>query len=350
MIRYYNTFIVPNHIKNDRQNTEKYLSADFSDQLFEQYNKFGLNRYNMVYDRTKSIPHYLNITPDIHPMPGYIENYNTSFWEVTERRAKELLALDKPINVLWSGGIDSTYTLFVLRHFANDPDQVRICGTYNSILESGNLFDRRLRHEFKHTIRTTGPHEQNFDDPDAVYISGMGGNQLFGPTDNMFANGSLALFHHTLGTPDTIYKSYKEHIDTELLEFLDPAIKASPRKLETVADLRWYCIFNLDWYTGVYEHKTQLPAETAERIHGFFDSWDFQTWAVNTKEPFTKVPGNPNTHRWQMREALADMFGEPDYAVQKKKLISTFSINDHNWMFLLDGYKNIYTKAGTDRN
>jgi hypothetical protein len=174
----------------------------------------------------------------------------------------------------------------------------------------------------------------------------MGGNQLFGPTDNMFANGNLALFHHTLGTPDTIYKSYKEHIDPELLEFLDPAIKASPRKLETVADLRWYCIFNLDWYTGVYEHKTRLPADTAERIHGFFDSWDFQTWAINTKDAFTKVPGNPNTHRWQMRDILAD-FGLADYAKSKTKRISTFSMNDPTWLYLLDRYQNIHTLAGS---
>lgn len=349
MIRYYNTHLVPNHIKNDRQNTEQYLSADFSEELLNKYNKFGLNRYNMVYDRSGAIPHYLNITQGIHPMPEYQVDYNKSFWEVTEHRAKELIALDRPINVLWSGGIDSTYALFVLRHFANDPDQIRICGTYNSILESGNLFDRRLKNEFKHTIRTTDLHENNFDQ-NGIYVSGMGGNQLFGPTDNMFATGGLALFHHTLGTPDTIYKDYKTNIDPELLEFLDPAIKLSPRKIETVADLRWYCIFNLDWYTAVYEHKTQLSSDTAERIYGFFDSNEFQSWAVNTREPFTKIPGQPNTHRWQMREVLADMFGEQEYAVQKKKLISTFSISDHTWLYLLDGYQNIYTKEKSDNS
>ena len=345
MILYYNNYIVPGHIKNDRQNTEKYLSVSFSEQLFDQYERFGLNKYNMVYDRTGNIPHYLNITSDLHPMPARVENYTTSFWDVTKKRALELLALGKPINVMWSGGIDSTYALFVFKHLANDPDQVRVYGTYNSILESGNLFDKHIKDHFQCDIRITNARSGQFDNDDAVYISGMGGNQLFGPTDNMFATGGKALFHHTLGTPDTIYEPYQNNVDPELLDFLAPALAASPRPLETVADLRWYCIFNLDWYTAVYEHRIQIDVAKAARIHGFFDSWDFQTWAVSTRDAFTKTPGNPNTHRWQMRDVLAE-FGLKDYAQNKSKRISTFAINDPHWLYLLDGYQNIHTLAG----
>jgi hypothetical protein len=342
MILYYNTHSVPELIKTRNDHIQIFLSDQYSEDLFNTYERFGLNKHNVVYDRTKQIPHYLNITPDLHPMPGVVINYNRSFWEITEDRCKQLLSLGKPINVMWSGGIDSTYILFALRYFANDPDQVRVYGTYNSVIESGDLFDRAIKNKFKYTINVAKQNNLNFEDPNSIYISGMCGNQLFGPTDNFFANGKEAMFHHTLGTPETIYEPYENNINDELLEFLKPIIHTSPRKIETVADLRWYCIFNMDWYTAIYEHKTQLSEEQFKRIYGFFDCFEFQEWAINTKEPFTKVKGNPNTHRWQMREILADMFLEKHYAKFKDKRISAFSIQNPAWIFLLDNYRNVY--------
>jgi hypothetical protein len=338
-ILYYNTHIVPEIIQSKKHLMAPFLSEEYSDNLLDTYNKFGLNKHNMVYDRTKSIPHYLNIAKDIHPIPlGFSTK---SFNAVAEERAKQLLATGKTIYVLWSGGIDSTYILLLLRHYANDPEQVRIYGTYNSIIESGDMFDRRLKHEFKYIIQTATDNELAYQETDCIYVSGMCGNQLFGPTDDFFATGETAMFHHTLGTPKTIYESYEKHIDSNLLEFFDPMIKASPKKLETVNDLRWYCIFNLDWYTALYEHRTMIQGgEKAERIIGFFNTDDFQRWAINTNEPFTKIKGNPNTHRWQMRETLAEL-GEHEYSLNKPKKISNFNVNRPQWIFLLKGFHNI---------
>ena len=331
-ILYYNTHLIPKLIRMREEWLPPFLSEHYSDHLLDQYDRFGLNKHNTVYDRTGHLPHYLNMDPK-HTMPGKVDGFNKTFWEITVNRAKELLSIGKPINVLWSGGLDSTYILFVLKHFANDPEQVRVFGTYNSIIESGDLFDRRIKKEFMHTIKVGTSNDFTYTQ-DTLYVSGMCGNQLFGPADDFFSNTPNALFHHTLGTPETIYKPYKDHIDPNLLEFLDPMIKHSPRKLETVADLRWYCIFNLDWYTGLYEHKPLVGKTNAIKMQGFFDSWDFQTWAVNTKDAFTKVPGNPQTHRWQMREVLDEMFGETHFAHNKPKKISTFTIPEPHWLFL----------------
>jgi len=345
MIRYYNTHVVSTHLKNNPRQLHFFLNREhYSRKLFDNYERFGLNKHNMIYDRTGSIPHYLNIS-SLHPIPTLQPDFNLTFFECAEQRTKELLALDQPINVMWSGGIDSTFILFMLRHYANDPDQIRVYGTYNSIIESGDLFDRRIKDNFEYFIKVPSSNQFNFTEFDGIYVSGMCGNQLFGPTDNMFATGGTAMFHHTLGTPDTIYEDYHTNIDPELLEFLDPAIKASPRKIETVADLRWYCIFNLDWYTALYEHKTHLAEIDVARIHGFFDTDNFQQWAITTKEPFTKVKGNPNTHRWQMRDILAELFNEPNFARNKDKRISNFRVLDPFWLFLMENYNNMYLKT-----
>lgn len=339
-ILHYDIHNVSYAIKNHRELMTPFLSEDFSEELFNKYEKFGLNRFNAVYDRTGNLPHYLTIAKGKHPIPPKVYGYNKSFFEVSEQRCKELLSLNKPIQVMWSGGLDSTYILFMLRHFANDKDQVRVYGTYNSIIESGDLFDRRIKNEFIYDI-TVGRDNRLKYQEDCIFVSGMCGNQLFGPTDNMFATGGTAMFHHTLGTAETIYEPYANNVNPELLEFLDPIIKTSPKKLETIADLRWYCIFNLDWYTALYEHKIMLDPIRANKIQGFFDSEEFQSWAVNTKEPFTKIRGDANTHRWQMRQVLAELFGEFDYAKNKPKKISNFGITNSEWILLLDGYHTV---------
>lgn len=339
-ILYYNTHLVSKILKENRELLESTPFIVGQRETFDSYEKFGLTSHNAVYDRTGVLPHFLDIKPNAHPMPKADPLYNKTFLEVSELRAKELLATGQPINVMWSGGLDSTYILFLLNHFATDKDQVRVLGTYNSIIESGDLFDTKIKNNFIHNIGVASRNDFSVKG-DGIFVSGMCGNQLFGPTDDMFATGDTAMFHHTLGTPKTIYEPYSDHIDPELLSFLQPMIDASPRKIETVADLRWYCIFNLDWYTAIYEHKIMLLPEMASKLYGFFDSEDFQSWAINTNEPFTKVKGDSNTHRWQMRDILSEL-GLEHYARNKTKKISTFSIHEPEWIFLLDGYRNIY--------
>jgi hypothetical protein len=339
-ILYYNNHVVPKIIKENPETLREFYSDSYSPELFNTYQKYGFDNNNMIFDRSGALPHYLNI-PLVHRMPEKIDGYNKSFYEITEARCKELLSLGKSINVMWSGGIDSTYILFMLKHFANDPDQVRIYGTYNSIVESGDMFERRLSKEFKHIIKVSAGSELNCIE-DGIFVSGMCGNQLFGPTDNYFSTSPKAMFHHQFGTPETIYEPYERNVSEEMLQFLQPIIDASPRKIETVNDLRWYCIFNLDWYTALYEHKVLLGSERANRIHGFFNSQEFQEWAVNTKDPFTKVRGEPNTHRWQMRDVLDEMFGETHYARNKDKKISTFSILDSHWLFVFDNMETMF--------
>lgn len=339
-ILYYNTHEVPRIILESKQKILPFLANNYSDDLLNAYNKHGLNKHNMIYDRSQSIPHYLNIKASAHPMLARDDNFSMSFFEVCEQRAKELVARNKSIYVMWSGGIDSTFILFLLNKYAAS-GQVKIYGTYNSIIESGDLFDRRLRHEFEYDIETPTDSQFAYKQTDCIFVSGMCGNQLFGPTDDFFSNVPNAMFHHTLGTPETIYEGIQGNIDQELLDFLEPMIKNSPRKLETVNDLRWYCIFNLDWYTAVYEHRILAEQSRAKRVVPFFDTNEFQQWAITTKEPFTKVKGNPNTHRWQMREILDEHFDEAHYAWNKEKKISNFNVYRPQWLFLLNDFYNV---------
>lgn len=337
-VLFYNTHSVSHLFKTGCEALlDKHLAAN-AVETFTLYEKLGLNK-NCVIDRTKSLPHYLKVaTP--HSIPSS-NNFSLSFNEIAEARAKELVDIGLPIKVLWSGGIDSTYTLFMLNHYAAK-GQVTAYGTYTSIIESGSVFDQHIKNNIKFEIIASPNFFTKRQLDGEIWVTGFQGNQLFGPTDDFFASDrTTALFHHTLGSKSTIYEAYEKHIDPELLAFLQPCLGKSPRKIETVNDLRWYCIFNLDWHTGLYDVMSEMTPEKTKLVHHFFNTEDFQRWAVNTKEPFTKVKGQPNTHRWQMRERLAD-FGLVDYAKNKSKSISTFSAPIFRWLFLLEDKTQVY--------
>jgi len=326
-------------IKEDRVNQiSPYLNIDYNN-IFKSYNQFGLNR-NPVYDRTGKVPHYLMMS-NKHPIPSFDLSFNKDFYSICEERCKELASKNKQIKVCWSGGIDSTFVLLFLSQYV-PKEQITVYGTYSSIIESGDIFDRFIKNNYNYEIKIFPTNIIRSKTEDCIWVTGFQGNQLFGPTDDFFAEDrSVAFFHHTLGTKETIYKDYKKYINQELIDFLTPSINASPRKIETIADLRWYCIFNFDWYNGIYELLSEMDPEKIKTVFHFFDTEDFQKWAIHTKDPWTKIPGKPNTHRWQMREFISDC-GLKDYAKNKSKAVSCLSINKANWILMLDNFKNSY--------
>ena len=338
-VLHYNVYLLSELLRKDKvYKISPYLSRQY-DKTFKSYDKFGLNK-NPVYDRSGTVPHYVNMSP-IHKMPSFDPSFNKNFYTICEERSKQLASMNKPIKVCWSGGIDSTFVLLFLAQYI-PKDQITVYGTYSSVIESGDVFDRYIKNNYKCEIKIFPSDDIRDKIEDCIWVTGFQGNQLFGPTDDFFAKDrSLAFFHHTLGTKETIYEDYKKSVNPELLEFLQPSIDASPRKIETVADLRWYCIFNYDWYNGIYEMMGEMNPEKVGTVFHFFDTEDFQKWAITTKDPWTKVPGHSNTHRWQMREFMAEQ-GLKEYAKNKTKAISAITCNNGHWIFTLDNYENVY--------
>ena len=302
--------------------------------LFEKYQKvFGRRYINSMIDRTGQLPHFLRIK-QIDQLPTLA---NISFEKAVETRAKSLLSHNKHIRVLWSGGLDSTFTLFALLEYAQ-PGQVSVFGTYSSLMESGSLFDRHIRTRVEYDI---GVFTQDLKpNKEYMFVSGMLGNQIFGP-GNVFDNEGCPKQY---GTADTIHSDYRTVVNEEVLEFLDPSIKAFPKKLETVEDFRWYLMFNFPWQSLRLENNIYLPQETYGVIHPFFDSVEIQQWAMSTDEPKQKDPTDILTHRWQMRELIDRWIGPNDYTKRKDKTVSILYTKPKDWFALLDNYTNIYFK------
>jgi hypothetical protein len=336
---YYNCYNVPDLIKSGDKSVEPYLAIDYSDRVFDLYRKYNMDLTNVVCDRMDILPHYINIKKNQFPIPKIEQGFNLSFAECVEKRAKEILAHNKPVTVVWSGGIDSMLVVFALLQFCNDPSQITVHGTYNSIVESGNVFEkyilpRGVKYKFAPSAR------KHFTDDAQIYVTGFMGNQLFGPVDEFFYSRTT-LFHHQFNGRD-VEDPYQTILNDELHEFLSPSIKASPKKIETIRDLRWFCIFNFDWHTSYYD--VLIKTNNYDKVHHFFNDDDMQRYVITTKEPFTKEKGNPLTHRWVMRELIEEWGKCSHYAWNKPKSVSNLQNRAADWYFLMSDHTTVTPK------
>ena len=239
-------------------------------------------------------------------------------------------------------------------HYANDIDQIKVYGTYNSIVESGNFFDRFIKNNIRYSIGLNKSSKNNFIEEDCIYVTGSMANQLFTPglSYNKFRDGILDFKQDLDETTHDEYNkdlarmadiSYKDILTDECLEFLSPSINKSPITINTLQDLRWYILFNYKWYDVLTNSLISLDKNRVSRIHAFFNTEDFQLWSIYNNDPVTKT-GDYRDERWQLRETITEYTGDSYYSSHKKKFTSVLSRKPHNWLYLLNDYSNVYVK------
>jgi len=308
--------------------------------LYNRLMKHNFSKDTFLVDRTQSIPHFLDIDYSYSPIPVN-SNFNLDLNIIIKNRCLELLSTGKQINVAWSGGIDSTFVLLALHHYANDPEQVRVYGTYNSIIESGDLFDRFIKNRMNYSIKVNTAASNNFTDKDCIYVTGNMSNQLFTQSLLHSKRDYILQFKDEYTIENTLDSFYKDVLTDSCLEFLEPSILNIPRKIYTIQDLRWFMNFNFSWYNVLTSTLIGLNQDTINRVHAFFNTDDFQLWAIYNNDVATKT-GDYSDERWQLRECITNYIGNSYYSTNKKKFTSVLSPTPNNWLYLLNDYSNVY--------
>ena len=325
----------------------KYLKED-SEPIRQLFRKNGFSeKFKFMFDRTESIPHYLNVT-NTHPLSSATIPLNLTFEQHVENRCKELLSYGKKINVSWSGGIDSTLVLFALRHYATDKNQVQVYGTYNSILESGYVFDRYIKNTMRYDITTNPLGKDLYNCPDdEIFVTGNMGNQLFYfDTIHSKTRDSCLQFKESTSDLSSLISKYADSPYEDALtesncEFLYPAIKNSPRKITTLQDLRWFICFNFTWNSVYYSPHNERATDTHDNIYAFYATDNFQNWSITNTDQPTKI-GDYTDERWQSRQLISEFMGDKKYPFAKKNTLSILAKYNKDWLFLLDDYSKVY--------
>lgn len=331
------------------QTKQHYKLNDVQFDIYNRLNKHNFSKDYFLVDRTGSIPHFLDIDYSYSPIPKNT-NFNLDFHTIVKNRCIELLSLGKQINVSWSGGIDSTFVLFSLYHYANDPDQIQVYGTYNSIIESGDLFDKFIKNRMKYYIRTNSTQRLNFNDENSIYVTGSMANQLFTPglTYNKYRDNLLEFKQNNIVGEHDKYceylatvanNPYTSVLTDECLEFLTPSITNSPKKIETLQDLRWYILFNYKWYDVLTYNFIGLDKNVKDRVHAFFNTDQFQLWSINN---YVSEDEDHKLDRKVMRDSITEYIGHSYYSNNKIKFTSVMSPAPNLWLYFLNDHTTVF--------
>jgi hypothetical protein len=284
-----------------------------------------------VFDRTDAneffIPHVK------HELPK--NNNNKSFKKICEERSLELLNTGKRINILWSGGIDSTIVLWSLMNKANDLSQLRVIGTPDSIVESGNMFDVHIKNKIDYIIKPSKPSKRNFFDNKhdinkELFITGCFCDEL--NTTLRLTIPTDVKFHH-LNYEDVL----SPIINKELMDFLNKSIKVFPKEIKSYGDFLKFYHINYGIYKGLYCWLPELDSKYISLMSSFYETLEFQKWALWNKESdYTTIIKIPQ------RNYIYELTGDRLYSFEKGKSIGDPTIKkDNNWFFLLEENKTL---------
>jgi hypothetical protein len=281
-------------------------------------------------DRTETIPHYLDTKPLSRAL-SYDSTFNLSFSDICSIQANEILDKNKKVNVLWSGGLDSTVALVSLLSNSKNKNQIRILANYNSIIESGYMYDVFFK-KYDTEIDT----RLNFNENE-LYITGALGNQLF----------SLGAFdiENKISIAD-LQKPYTEIISKEKQEFYAPALLKSSKPIKTVEEFLWFETFAFKWdHQRIAMIIKWLRPNSVEnyldKVYGFYYNKLFEQWSIQSNEQQYDIKNFATTNKMPMRKYLLKELGSEalDYVNNKKVTHSIFNMYHRSYIYTTEDYK-----------
>ena len=230
----------------------------------------------------------------LNEIPTYDPNFKLSFSEITYERARliwqEADERELDVQLLWSGGIDSTVALIALEQMATpqQKNRLRILLSMDSINEYPLFFRRFILHRLN--FQFIRPPVTSHIADDCLIVTGEHGDQLFGSDKllPLIENG-LALEKWELILPIFLHnKLGNAKKADQLVDYLQPLIAAAPQPIVSTFDLFWWLNLTIKWQ----QVSLRLPVfsfqenvrELSGRYRHYFRYDDYQQWALGRGE------------------------------------------------------------------
>lgn len=315
--------------------------------------RFDLDQY---FYRMKTNPIF-QIFPDKNPK-------HTDFDIVTDNRALRLKhTADKydTVYLFWSGGIDSTVALCSMLKNWDHASLSKITMVLNeqSIAENPNMYYSMILDKFNQVSTGdffSGKIKFNHD---TLYITGDGADTMLGYDD---------IYKFDQIFPGIFNAPWKKHKDSLIdyfsmdgrrsgeftLEHIIQSLDRAAMHVESVFDFLWWVNFNwghdIDLYFFLWQYS-MFPAELdprkfmEENVFLFFNSKEYQNWAVSTIGTNLKIGDDINSFKIQSKKYIYDFNRDREYFDTKRKVASVPAypqrFTNHR-LFAIDTSYNLY--------
>ena len=284
-------------------------------------------RAYMPVDRT-GIFNKFNMTYDLIPK---VDIFNKTFEDCCMDTAKKLWSLNKPIELFWSGGIDSSGALIALAETKSKSDVLNIRYTKESISEFPLMWEKIVKHLNNPISESQILDDTLFMNDDIIKVTGECGDQLFGSDalhknldkkdddwETIFKWDSQSLF----GSEDL---NYFQNRKLNLFKVLTEHIESSPVEIVNIFDLYWWLNFSLKWQD--VDNRmifTYTTCPNWQSTLSFFNTEDFQRWSIVNHD--IKHGGTWKTYKQPAKEYINKYIKDESYRKDKTKEASLIKI------------------------
>jgi hypothetical protein len=286
-------------------------------------------------DRTGFIKLPINTSaPAESALPVFDNTFSLSYTECCQLQVRRILQqqerLDKPIRLMYSGGIDSS---MVLLSFINElgverlSTRLEIVMSSVSIDENPAMWEKVLR---RSDIKLINSLEFNSGvSNDYILVGGEFNDQLFGSAmiktllkwktaKELLAPRSLSML------VEYFTWAGLEQVEAERWANLLHGLANNAKcEIYSTWDVFWWLNFTCKW-TSVYfrflifSPQQQINAQyLADNYIQFFGSAEFQQWSMNDKDH--KHHGTWNSYKWYPRQLISNFLGDSSYLEKAKR-------------------------------
>lgn len=276
-------------------------------------------------DRTETLD--AGIEFDVIDRLSNFSKSGKSFSEICSERAKFIceksFAKSRKIQVLWSGGIDSTLALVsIIRELEKQKsfERLEILLSKESIAEYPTFFHDVIEGKLKYIL--FDPPIYDYLDAEKIIVTGEHGDQLFGSDKAqhfVIMNQAFRPFEEIL--PVIIARKLGSAKSADaVISYLTPQLEKSPIKIETLFDFLWWMNFSLKWQhvslRMFYEEGNEKFSLDENFLH-FFSAKDFQSWSISNHG--SKIKQTWKSYKYVAKECIFDFHKDENYLLNKEK-------------------------------
>lgn len=266
-------------------------------------------------------------------IPKIPSGFNKTYEEVCIGRAEELLAhaklINKPIVLLYSGGIDSTALVIAFLKATTDTSNITIALNTASINENPNFYYQHIRGKFKML-----PSERTLDMLTGEYIMVGGefndqlfGSDLMGEYQKVYPIGTLfELYSEANIVPFLERNGMTAAQSKKWYSLLDNHIRSTNLcEIKYVKDFFWWLNFSFKWqsvYFRIISRTARRDLITQDFLNNyyqqFYDTQDFQSWSM--MNPDKKIIRDWRGYKIACKEFILSYTGDKEYFDNKIKM------------------------------